>query len=243
MQKITNLLQPGSLNPLMSLVLVNAIYFKGDWASKFDTAATHDAPFNLSAKKSIQVPMMYQKPMKRNFTYVENMKCKLLELPYKGNHLSMVLLLPDETEGLPKIEANLDVDVLNKMMSAMKEVKVRVSIPKFKFTQSFNLHETLSQMGIEDLFIGGKADLSGINGGRDLSVSKVIHKAFIEVNEEGSEAAAATAVTLMKRSLDMSPEFIADHPFLFLIRDNSSGAILFLGRLNKPVTESTRDEL
>ncbi|XP_072034699.1 leukocyte elastase inhibitor-like isoform X2 [Amphiura filiformis] len=242
-QKITNLLPSGSLNPLVSLVLVNAIYFKGDWLKQFDAKLTHNESFHLSATRSVQIPMMHQKPIKYNFTYDRNMKCKLLDLPYKGDHLSMVLLLPDEIEGLSKIEANLNVDVLNKLISNMEEVKVRVAVPKFKFSQSFNLHETLNQMGIQDLFIDGKADLSGINGGSNLYVSKVIHKAFIEVNEEGSEAAAATAVTMKKRSIDMSPEFRANHPFLFLIRDNSSGAILFLGRLTKPSEASSRDEL
>ena len=241
-QKITNLLPEGSLNSLVSLVLVNAIYFKGDWASKFDATATQEEPFHVSAAKTVETPMMHQKPVKYNFAYDRKYKCKLLDLPYKGDHLSMVLLLPDELDGLAKIEGTLDIDVLNKMMSQMREVKVRVSLPKFKFSQSFNLHETLSAMGIEDLFIGGKADLSGVNGMKDLYVSKVIHKAFIDVNEEGSEAAAASAVTMMKRSLDISPEFRADHPFLFLIRDNDTGAILFMGRLMKPASNG-RDEL
>ncbi len=235
--KITDLLPKGSLNPLVRLVLVNAIYFKGDWTNKFDTKATHDAPFHLSASESVQVRMMAQNPTKYRFFYDHNMKCKLLQLPYKGDHLSMVVLLPDQIDGLSKIEANLSVDALSKMMSTMREVKIRVSMPKFKFTKSFNLQKTLSQMGVKDLFIGSKADLSGINGNRNLFVSEVYHKAFIEVNEKGSEAAAATAVVArMKCKAKPSPVFRADHPFLFLIRDNNSGAILFLGRLSKPVS-------
>ncbi|KAL9959831.1 hypothetical protein ACROYT_G033188 [Oculina patagonica] len=165
--------------------------------------------------------------------------CKILEMPYTGRKLSMVIYLPNETHGLAKLEEKLTYDNLQESLSLLDASmdEVEVFLPKFKLTQQFDLNNILSKMGAKEMFIPGKADLSGIST-EPLFVSKVVHKAFVEVNEEGTEAAAATAIGVNTFSMPLpKPVFKADHPFLFLIRHNDSGAILFLGRLMRPAHE------
>ena len=233
--KIKDLVPPGMLSSDTRMTLVNAIYFKGLWLEQFDKVETSSSSFFVSQNEEIKVNMMRQEA---DFKYFESQElaCQVLEMPYIGRKMSMVIYLPKEINGLAKLEEQMTFDCLQKSLSLLDASKkgVEVFLPKFKLTQQFDLNDILSKMGAEEMFIPGKADLSGITA-EPLFVSKVVHKAFVEVNEEGTEAAAATAigVTFMCMPLP-KPVFKADHPFLFLIRHNDSGAVLFLGRLLKP---------
>ncbi|XP_015090176.2 leukocyte elastase inhibitor [Vicugna pacos] len=236
--KIPELLASGVVDSMTKLVLVNAIYFKGNWQEKFATEATHDATFRLNKKDTKTVRMMYQKK-KLPLGYIKDLKCRVLELPYQGGDLSMVILLPDDIEdestGLRKIEQQLTLEKLRKWTKAdrLEHLEVSVHLPRFRLEESYDLTAPLARLGVQDLFCS-KADLSGMSGTRDLFVSKVVHKSFVEVNEEGTEAAAATAGVVAYAMLMPEENFIADHPFIFFIRHNPSGNILFLGRLASP---------
>ncbi|XP_036207408.1 leukocyte elastase inhibitor-like [Myotis myotis] len=236
--KIPELLAAGDVNNMTKLVLVNAIYFKGNWQEKFSKEATNDTPFRLNKKDTKTVKMMYQKS-KFPFGYIEDLKCRVLELPYQGRDLSMVILLPDDIEdeatGLKKIEEQLTLEKLHEWTKPenLRSFEVNVHLPKFKLEESYNLNSHLKSLGIEDLF-SSKADLSGMSRARDLFISEIIHKSFVEVNEEGTEAAAATAVIGFGCALMPEENFVADHPFIFFIRHNPSTNILFLGRLSSP---------
>ncbi|MCK4359480.1 MAG: serpin family protein [Candidatus Cloacimonetes bacterium] len=230
--KIKELIKPGILNPLTRLVLVNAIYFKGKWEKEFEKKLTKDTPFWLTPEDSVHCPMMQQKG---SFNYCENDSLQILELPYLGNALSMIVLLPKKIDGLSELENYLNIDNLNKWM-AFSNQEIKVYLPKFKMTSGFSLGKTLYDMGMPSAFSLPPADFSGMTGVKDLYISKVIHKAYVDVNEEGTEAAAATAVVMLKAvAVPKQPiVFRADHPFIFLIRDNHSGSVLFLGRLVDP---------
>ncbi len=229
--KIQNLLKPGVLSSLTCLVLVNAVYFKGNWASQFDKRDTQEAPFWVTPTEKVDVPMMSQQDNK--FNYAEHNNLQVLELPYKGNEISMIVLLPEKRDGLAELESLLSVKMLKKWLVFLRRQKVNVFLPKFKITTEFELSKTLAAMGMPDVFNPNTADLSG------LWISSVIHKAFVEVNEEGTEAAAATAV---ERSFSLTPTFYADHPFLFLIFHNPSRSILFLGRVVNPLDKNNWDQ-
>lgn len=227
--KIKDLLKPPHVVPRPILILVNAIYFKGNWAAQFDVADTEDGAFWLAPGEAVAVPLMIQKA---NFGYGRWDGLQVLELPYQGKDLSMVVLLPDQVDGLPGLEAALTPESLARWTARLRPMEVQVILPRFKLTGEFDLGSTLKAMGMSDAF--DAADFSGMNGRpHDLLISEVVHKAFVEVNEEGTEAAAATAV-MMLRSVQISPVFRADHPFLFLIRDRATGSILFLGRVTDP---------
>jgi len=227
--KIKDLIKPGVLDALTRLVLTNAIYFKGDWAIQFDRGKTKDAPFMISADKKVNVPMMY---LKENFKYWADKDLQVIELPYKGEHLSMIVLLPREVDSLSELEKKLTLENLNSWLQKLRKQEMMVYLPKFKMTSGFELAEILAAMGMPAAFFG--ADFSGMNGRKDLSISNVIHKAFVEVNEEGTEAAAATAVIMERVAMSIEPVFRADHPFVFIIKDNRSGSILFMGRVSNP---------
>jgi len=230
-QKINDLLAPGVLTDLTRLVLTNAIYFKGNWAVQFKKEDTHDLPFYLGGGKTVNAPLMYRKG---KYKYVETDSLQVLELPYFGEELSMVVLLPKAKDGLAGLENELSADKLDEWLSQAYTNEVMVYLPKFKLESKFLLNQTLADMGMVDAF-SVKADFSGIESKKELMITAVVHKAFVEVNEEGTEAAAATAVVFGLKSMAvMEPEFKADHPFIFLIRDNRSGAILFIGRVNDP---------
>jgi len=229
--KIENLIPPGGVNADTTLVLTNAIYFKGEWKTKFRWWKTKDADFTVSAEKKVNAPLMH---LKEDFKYYGDEKLQVLELPYKSNELSMLVLLPQETEGIKELENTLTPDRLNDLISKMWTTKVDVYFPKFKIVWgTCVLNNTLAALGMCDAFGPEKADFSGINGMGRLFISDIFHKAFIEVNEKGTEAAAATAV-VMAKALILHIEFRADHPFIFIIRDNRSGSILFMGRLMNP---------
>ncbi|XP_059544418.1 leukocyte elastase inhibitor-like [Myotis daubentonii] len=236
--KIPELLAAGMVDDMTKLVLVNAIYFKGNWQEKFSKEATTDTPFRLNKKDTKTVKMMYQKS-KFPFGYIEDLKCRVLELPYQGRDLSMVILLPDDIEdeatGLKKIEEQLTLEKLHEWTKPenLRSIEVEVHLPRFKLEESYDLNSHLKSLGTEDLF-HPKADLSGMARASDLFVSKIVHKSFVEVNEEGTEAAAATAAIIANCMYIPAENFVADHPFIFFIRHNPSANILFLGRLSSP---------
>uniref|UniRef100_S4RAD1 Serpin family B member 1 n=1 Tax=Petromyzon marinus TaxID=7757 RepID=S4RAD1_PETMA len=237
--KIQDLLASGVVNSLTRLVLVNAVYFKGSWDAKFDPEVTRDAEFKINKNEKKPVKMMYKKA-KYNFSHVEELNVNIVELPYEGHKLSMVILVPlaieDETTGLEKLESALTLKSLRQWTSPenMSKLEVELHLPRFRLEKSYTLNEHLQRLGMASVFTQGEADFSGINGARDLYVSHVAHKAFVEVNEEGTEAAAATAAIVMMRCARMGPVVRADHPFIFFIRENSSGSVLFLGRFASP---------
>lgn len=229
--KIKDLIKPGVLNPLTRLVLTNAIYFKGNWESQFKKSKTQEAPFWLAPGKSINTSMMTQK---QTFRYMESENLQMLELPYAGNDLSMIVLLPKKVDGLAQLETALSVNNLTTWIGLLRKREILAFLPKFKITSQFSLHKTLASMGMSDAFTG-QADFSGMTGNKDLYISAVIHKAFVDVNEEGTEAAAATAVAIKLLSMPTPPPvFRADHPFVLLIRHNPTESILFLGRVVNP---------
>ena len=229
-EKIKNLIKRGILDADTCLVLTNAIYFKGNWASRFNNRYTKDSPFTIAPGKRVEVPMMFRSG---KFKFLEQDTFYMLELPYVDDELSMVVLLPKEIDGLGELQNSLSTGNLKAWLRNLRKQEVRVYLPRFKTTSEFMLAEVLKFMGMTDAF-SGRADFSGMTGRKGLSISAVIHKAFVEVNEEGTEAAAATAV-VMKRGGPRGRVFRADHPFIFLIRDNRSGSILFLGRLLNPL--------
>jgi serpin B len=230
--KIKDLIPAGVLDSMTRLVLTNAIYFKGNWARQFKKDQTKDAPFTLADGRKVQAPMMNQTGQ---FRYTETETFQGLELPYVDNELSMIILLPKQFDGLSEFEKTLTAENLPQWLSRLFPREVIVSVPKFKATKQFSLASMLAAMGMKDAFTPD-ADFSGMDGKKDLFISAVIHKAYVDVNEEGTEAAAATGVTMSLTSLGPSqtPVFRADHPFVFLIRDNRSGSILFIGRLMNP---------
>jgi serpin B len=229
--KIKDLLKKGVLNVNTRLVLTNAIYFKGDWQLQFKKDWTRDGPFKVGGDKTVQVPFMNQT---ERFGYLDAPGLQLLEMPYAGKELSMVVLLPKKADGLAALEKDLTVANLERWLKGAREQKVAVSLPRFKLTAEFDLNKVLSEMGMPSAF-GPSADFSGMGGSKgELYLSAVVHKAFVDVNEQGTEAAAATAVVVDARSAPVVPVFRADHPFVFLIRDKRSGSVLFLGRLASP---------
>ncbi len=232
--KIKNLLAPGTVDDLTRLVLVNAIYFKGDWLHAFEKGRTADEPFRTAPGESVNVPMMTRKPDR--FGYMENDMFQALELPYQGEELSMLVILPKERCGLARIEEGLSADALNEWIDTLRKEEVEVHLPRFKTESQFNLNQVLSGLGMSDAFSPALANFSGMSGINDLFISAVVHKAFVQVNEEGTEAAAATGVVVGITSIPAPPKiFRADHPFLFLIRARESGTILFMGRVCDPL--------
>jgi len=238
-QKITELIPPGVLNDLTKLVLVNAVYFKGDWEKKFDKNDTKDEDFHVSTTETVRVPLMHKSKAKVWYGVNQDLNCQAIELPYAGERLSMFVILPIEVNGLGKLESSLSADefVNTREKFRMQLRDVHIWLPKFKLDEKLGLNGILAAMGITDMFDGDSADFSGMDGTRNLFVSKVLHQAVVDVNEEGTEAAAATAVVMMLRCAPMFKdpfEFRADRPFLFFIKDNKTNSVLFLGRLVRP---------
>jgi serpin B len=233
-QKITDLIPPGVLDALTRLVLTNAIYFRGDWARQFDKSATRDEPFHVAPGKTVKVPLMFVKA-RVGFAAHAEASLRVVELRYKGDDLSMLVLLPDAVDGLAGLEERLDADHVGRWTADLGQQDVLVYLPRFSVESSFGLARTLAAMGMPLPFSEG-ADFSGMNGKRDLSISAVVHKARVDVDEKGTEAAAATGVVVGLRAVlpREPPTFRADHPFVFLLRHNPTGSILFLGRVVNP---------
>jgi serpin B len=234
--KIKDLIGPGAINTKTRLVLTNAIYFKGDWQTPFDKAQTKDEDFHVSPAQNIKAPLMHRDG---GFNYFNGGTFQALEIPYKSRELSMIVLLPNDVSGLPALEQSMTTSNTKQWLSQLRPAsKVILTLPRFKMTQQFELNDTLSAMGMQRAFQKDGADFSGMIGKRELFISAVIHKAYVDVNEEGTEAAAATAVIVNRAMAMQRPQppivFRADHPFVFLLRDNRSGGILFMGRVTNP---------
>ena len=230
--KIEDLIPRGALNALTRLVLTNAIYFKGLWDMPFKPEQTEDRDFWVSADEKKSVPTMHNK---KRFGYAETDDCQLIELPYEGDELSMIVALPRERDGLGEMEKALTQEKLNEWFDGLRRREVDVYLPRFKFTSEFGLRSMLESLGMKDAFLPDEADFSGMNGKRDLFVTAVLHKAYVDVNEEGTEAAAATGVIVGTTSVPLQPAvFRADHPFLFFIRHRPTGTVLFMGRVAEP---------
>jgi serpin B len=234
--RIQKLIKPSMINALTRLVLTNAIYFKGNWVSQFEESSTQDTLFYITPDTTVSVPLMHQN---HEFKYWKNDTLQILELPYAGDDLSMLILLPRKVDGLANLENLLTMENLNQWIKDLKEYQVMVYLPKLRTSCEFRLDTTLIAMGMPDAFKPNKADFSGITD-PPLWISAVVHKAFVDVSEEGTEAAAATAVIMVfEEEVSVQPllppvVFRADHPFIFMIRDNHSGSILFIGKVVDP---------
>lgn len=230
--KIQDLIGSGVLTADTRMVLTNAIYFKSAWQSQFRKEWTKTEPFLLADGSKTDAPLMTQTG---NYKYAEDDGLQVLELPYKNNELSMVVLLPKSPDGLAKLEAGLTADKLAGWEKAAKPAQVRVSLPRFKTEKAVSLKPVLSAMGLTTPFTA-RADFSGMTSAERLMIAEVLHKAFVDVNEEGTEAAAATAVIMMRAGgRPAEPKvFRADRPFVYLIRENKTHSVLFMGRLETP---------
>lgn len=238
--KIKDIIPQGVLQPITRLVLTNAIYFKGSWLKPFHKKSTKEEDFRINPTNKIKAQMMHLAGEKSNFNYGETDSLQILELPYEGSGLSMLILLPKE-DNLKAIEESLNSEKLSEWENLLRNEEVNVYLPKFKFETKYFMAQDLISLGMPTAFtpgidFGGKADFSGMTGNKQLNIDAVIHQAFVDVNEEGTEAAAATAV-LMLDSISMPKPikiFKADHPFVFIIQDRETGNILFVGRVSDP---------
>ena len=235
--KIKDLLPFGSIHPSTRLVITNALYFKGTWVKQFDKDQTHDAPFTVAPGRTVTVSMMQRTDEEAVYNYTETDTMQVLDMPYTskgGKSLSMLVVLP-KGESVDAAESSLAGTGLAELRSKLTGQRVMVYFPKFKLETMYSLADTLQSMGMPVAFTGN-ADFSGMDATRDLAISEVVHKAYIDVNEEGTEAAAATGVT-MDRAIYLPepvPVFNADHPFMFFIVDDDTGNILFMGRVANP---------
>lgn len=244
--KVKELIPAGQVDYLTRLVITNAIYFKGTWEWEFDKSDTRDKNFYITPENVVKTPMMHMDSDKATFNYADLEKLQILELPYKGDKISMLILLPKQGEAydyekgeeitynynLEDIE--LSSEKLNEYKSEMQETKLSaIYLPKFKFDTKYFMVSTLSEMGMPTAF-SMQADLSGIDGSQNLYIQNVIHQAFVQVDEKGTEAAAATSITIGFKSAMPSNVFTADHPFIFIIQEKETGNILFMGRMTDP---------
>jgi serpin B len=229
--KIKDILQPDSIDDLTRLILTNAIYFKGNWLKQFEAVDTKDDIFWQTPEKKIEIKMMFQEDY---FGYKETADLQVLEMPYVGKDLSMIILLPRKKNELSKLEEQLSVETLKEWIYNLLVGEVTVFLPRFKITSKYSLKSVLGSMGLEETFTN-RADFSGMADEMKLWISEIAHNSFIQVYEEGTEAAATTLVSVaLGCSIGQIPEFRADHPFLFIIRENSTGFIIFLGRVLEP---------
>ena len=232
--KIKDLIPQGVLNAYTRLVLTNAIYFKGTWTWEFDKGDTREQDFKITQSNIVKAQMMYMDNDKATFGYADIGDLQILELPYKGNEISMLILLP--TENLDMISSSLTAENLNEWKSQMKNEKLdAIYLPKFEFDTKYFMTDTLNALGMPTAFSAGSADFSGMDGSKGLYITAVIHQAYVKVDEEGTEAVAATAVSVGITSVGHPRKiFRADHPFIFIIQEKETGNILFMGRVNDP---------
>jgi len=232
-RKIKDLIKQDVLNPATTLVLTNAIYFLGEWLEPFKAENTNAGQFAKAGGGKVNVQMMHQS---KTFSYGEGDAYQLLRLPYKAGDLEMAIFLPKAEDGLDAFEQELTLRELDAALDAAKPERVRVSLPKFEMAAEFDLNDSLKKLGMNDAFVPGVADFTGIGGSKgDLFIAHVLHKAYVKVDEKGTEAAAATAVIMKGKAMPAEEKiFNADHPFFFVIRDGKTGVILFAGRLCDP---------
>jgi len=232
-ERIKDLVPQGVINQLTRLVLTNAIYFNAAWQYQFGEGATSDGLFHLLSGSDVTVPMMKQT---KSFRYTEGNDYQAIELPYDGQELSMVILLPKAGQ-FDTFEEQLDAELVKSIIGRLEAQQVALTMPKFEYESSFGLKEALSTLGMKVAFTAD-ADLSGMNGKRDLFIQDVLHKAFVSVDEAGTEAAAATAVIVGLTALPPEPvAFTIDRPFIFFIRDIQTGSTIFVGRVLNPVAK------
>uniref|UniRef100_A0A7M4E5L9 Ovalbumin-like n=1 Tax=Crocodylus porosus TaxID=8502 RepID=A0A7M4E5L9_CROPO len=231
---IKDLFGTGSIDTFTALVLVNVIYFKGKWNKGFEEENTKEMPFRINQQETKPVQMMHQAGFFK-IASIGSEKIHILELPYANEELSMIILLPNDISDLDQLENTINFDKLMAWTSStnMRKRKVEVYLPRMKLEEQYSLAPVLSSLGMTDLFTQS-ADLSGISTGKNLAVSEVIHKSHVEINEEGTEAAAATGVTIVLMSHVFPIKFKADHPFLFFIHHKKTNLILFYGRFSSP---------
>ena len=231
--KIKDLIPERVINKMTRLVLTNAVYFKGTWVKQFEKKDTRDEDFYVSPGNTIKAPMMRLTGEEAEFNYAETEDLQVLELPYEGEDLSMLILLPKED--LASIDDSLTPEQISAFKQLLRKQRVDIYIPKFKFETKYMMKEDLKSMGMPTAFDDVAADFSGMTGDKSLYIGAVIHQAFVDVNEEGTEAAAATAVIMtLKSAMPMQKVFRADHPFIFMIQQKDTGNILFMGRVNNP---------
>jgi len=245
--RIKDLIPKGFIDSTTRLVLTNAIYFKGTWEWEFDESKTQERDFKVTPNNIVKTPMMYMNPDKAKFNYADLGKLQILELPYKGGKISMLILLPKQGEYYnfengKRVTYNYtlkDIELSSKKLeewkNKMKETKMdSISLPKFEFDSKYFMADTLRAMGMPTAF-SGSADFSGIDGRKDLFIDQVIHQSYIKVDEKGTEAAAATAVGMKLTAVPQHENiFNANHPFIFIIQDRKTGNILFMGRVVNP---------
>uniref|UniRef100_A0A452HIH8 Serpin domain-containing protein n=1 Tax=Gopherus agassizii TaxID=38772 RepID=A0A452HIH8_9SAUR len=238
--KIKNIISSEEFGPLTRLILVNAIYFKGDWKQKFKPEATHEMDFTKRDGSVTKIPMMHLQ-LRTKFGHFSdnNVSYQVLELPYKGKEFSLVLTLPLEDVTIEEVEKLITAQLIKDWFAETQEEEVEISLPRFKIEQTVNLQETLRSLNVTEIFSGG-CDLSGITESSDIHISKAIQKVCIEVNEDGSEAAASSS-THMAAIMSMSHnQFVANRPFLFILKHNPTGSIVFMGRLANPDIQNIR---
>ncbi len=233
-ERIQDLIPPGGLTPDARLTLVNAIYFKADWLHAFEPNNTHDLAFNLLGGGTVQARgMSYEHAT--DLPYMKGDGFQAVDLPYLGNTVSMLVVVPEAGE-FEAFEAGLSAEQVQAIRSGLQETSVALTLPKFTFTANYALADTLSGMGMPAAFVFGQADFSGMDGTHNLYIGQVFHKAFVAVDEKGTEAAAASAVAMLAGAM-MNPdlvELVVDRPFVFFIYDHASGTILFAGRVVDP---------
>ena len=230
-EKIKDLIKSNMLDPMTRMVLVNAIYFNGKWKFPFKAEDTYEDVFYIYSECKTKVDFMERQV---SLKYYEDDLAQVVEIPYAGKSLSMMVILPKEKYGMEQLEDQLGENLYHSYQKSMTTKKVKLTLPKFKITDDFELNKPLKNLGMKSAF-SKNADFSGMTGQKDLYISNVVHKSFIEVNEEGTEAAAATGVVMRKTSVNMEKkEFKADHPFVFFIKDNKHDTILFMGRIMNP---------
>ncbi len=244
--KIKDLIPRGAINSMTRMVLTNAIYFKGTWEWEFDKSDTRDMDFKITLDNVVKTPMMHMDPDKARFNYVDLGELQILEMPYKGEEISMLVLLPKQGEAYDRDTGEMitydytleDIELtysnLEEWKGQMRETKLdSISLPKFEFDTKYTMNNALSNLGMPTAFSGG-ADFSGMTEAEQLFISSVIHQAYVKVDEKGTEAAAATAVIMEVTSAMPSNVFNVDHPFIFIIQERETGNILFMGRVMDP---------
>lgn len=240
---LKDLVSPRDFDAVTHLALINAVYFKGNWKSQFRPENTRTFSFTKDDESEVQIPMMYQQG---EFYYGEFSDgsneaggiYQVLEIPYEGEEISMMLVLSRQEVPLATLEPLLKAQLIEEWANSVKKQKVEVYLPRFTVEQGIDLKDIFKALGVTEIFIKD-ANLTAMSDGKELFLSKVVHKSFIEVNEEGSEAAAASGMIAISRMAVLYPQVIVDHPFLFLIRNRKAGTILFMGRVMHPETMNT----